>query len=65
MMIDRIAALLDSLTLEDLDRVPPARQRKFAELCRHWQQVVERRLKPKPKSGVLADLSQGKRSESE
>ena len=64
-MIEKAIAFLDNLTLEELDKLPPARQRKFSELCFHWHQLAERRLKPKPKSGVLSDLSQGKRSESE
>jgi hypothetical protein len=63
MMIDRIVALLDGLDSTELDRLPPARQRKFAELCRHWQQVVERRLEKQPKSGILSDLRRGHRQE--
>ena len=62
-MIDKAIAFLDNLTLEVLDKLPPARQRKFAELCRHWQQVVERRLEKQPTSGVLSDLRRGHRQE--
>jgi hypothetical protein len=63
MVIDKIVALLDGLDSTELDRMPPARQRKFAELCRHWMQLAERRLEKKPKSGVLADLRRGHRQE--
>jgi hypothetical protein len=62
-VIERAIAFLEAATLDDLDALPPARQRKFSELCRHWHQTVERRLNP-PKPGVLRDLKDsGTRSE--
>jgi hypothetical protein len=63
MMVEKIVALLDGLTLEEIDKLPPARQRKLSDLCRYWHQIVERRLEKKPKSGVLADLRRGHRQE--
>jgi hypothetical protein len=57
-VIDRAIAFLEAARLEDLDQLPPARQRKFSELCRHWHQTVERRLE-QPKAGVLKDLKEG------
>jgi hypothetical protein len=64
-MIEKTIAFLDTLTLKELEKLPPARMRKFSELCYHWHRMAEHRLEKKPKSGILADLSQGKRSESE
>ena len=72
-MIEKTIALLGTLTLEELDRLAPARQRKFAALCHHWWQLAERRCGDRivadakaalePKGGILRDLKDGKRSE--
>jgi hypothetical protein len=62
-MIEKAIAFLDNLTLEELDRLPPARRQKFSELCYHWHKLAERRLEQQPKSGVLSDLRRGQRQE--
>jgi hypothetical protein len=62
-VIERAIAFLEAATLEDLDQLPPARQRKFQQLCAHWAQVVERRLEPQTKPGILSKLKDGERSE--
>lgn len=62
-MIEKAIAFLDNLTLEELDRLPPARRERFAALCHRWAQLAERRQEKRPKAGVLADLKDGKRSE--
>jgi hypothetical protein len=72
-MIEKTIAFLDNLSLEELDRLAPARRQKFSELCRHWHQLAERRRADRivadakaalePKSGILADLKAGRRSE--
>jgi hypothetical protein len=71
MIVDKITALLDGLNSEELDRLPPARRRKFSELCYHWHQLAERRQEqpmrqnqPPPPShpaaqALLAGLLQG------
>ena len=62
MLIDKAIAFLDNLTLDELDRLPPARRQKFSELCYHWHQLAERRREA-PKDGVLSRLKSGERSE--
>jgi hypothetical protein len=67
MIVDKITALLDGLSSEELDRLPPARLRQFSELCWHWHSLAERRLRPKePKPasvGVLSALRNGERGD--
>jgi hypothetical protein len=73
--IDVVLAGLDAgISLEDLDRLPPAKLRKFAALCGHWQALADarvRKLPPNPdpappssskraSAGVLSDLSDGR-----
>ena len=43
MMIDRIAAMLNELNGEELDKMRPADRRRFASLCHHWWQLAEMR----------------------
>jgi hypothetical protein len=61
---DKIAALFGALTREEVDALPPAERRRFADLCRHWANFAdirpgERRLR----SGVLAQLRRGLRND--
>jgi hypothetical protein len=60
----RITALLDGLTLCQLDLLTPAERQRFGELCRHWHQLAEKPPRPSsPKTGILSDLRQGDRPE--
>ena len=55
----------------DIETLPPAQRRKFAELCRQWADVAEPRShasEPSPTvsppvAGVLLELSRGLRGE--
>jgi hypothetical protein len=72
-MIQKITALLDGLSIEDLDRASPAQRQQFAQRCAHWLKLAERRCADdivegartalEPKSGILRDLKRGQRSE--
>jgi len=56
----KISALLDGLSLEQLNELPPVERRRFAALCRHWHHLADRPQKADPKAGVLADLRDGR-----
>jgi diphthamide synthase subunit DPH2 len=57
---DKIAALMESLRQEDVEAMAPARRERFAFLCSRWANVA--RVRPEPKSGVLASLKSGERA---
>jgi hypothetical protein len=57
----KIAALFAALTQEELDALPPAVRRRFADACRHWADKAEPQPSP-PKEGVLARLHDGERA---
>ena len=59
-MIRQISALLEGLSLSDLDGVAPVRLLRFAQLARHWANLAD---PPEPKVGILADLKHGHRGE--
>jgi hypothetical protein len=61
-LIDQTIAALDSgITLDDLDRLPPATLRRFAALCQHWHLLADARMRPRsPQVGVLAALNDGR-----
>lgn len=60
----RIAALLDGLTLSQLDLLSPVERRRFAELCRRWHELADRSAASCAlKAGVLSDLRDGHRPE--
>ena len=61
---EKIAALFNALTREEVDALPPVERRRFADLCRHWADFAE--IRPRElgsQSGVLADLRRGLRNE--
>jgi hypothetical protein len=61
-MAGKIAALLNTLTLSDLEAMAPTDRRSFAERCRFWAHLVERtRIDTEGGSGILAELRHGYR----
>jgi hypothetical protein len=60
-MAGKIAALLNSLALSDLEAMAPPERRSFAERCRFWVHLVEQKRIDPQCSGVLAELRQGYR----
>lgn len=62
-MIQRIAALLEALTIPDVQAAPPAHRQRFAQFCRFWAEIADPSKPPPPKSGILGDLGNGERSE--
>jgi hypothetical protein len=57
---NKIAALFNALTRDEVDALSPAERRRFADLCRHWADFAD--IRPRsagPRSGVLADLKRG------
>jgi hypothetical protein len=61
-IVDKVSALLDALTPGDVQALPPIQRRRFADLCRHWADLADRR-EDAPKTGVLSDLKSGLRCE--
>lgn len=62
-MIQRIAALLEALTTQDVDAAPPALRSRFAQYCRYWAQIADPSKPPPPKSGILSKLRDGERAD--
>jgi hypothetical protein len=60
-MAGRITALLNTLTLSDVEAMALTDRRSFAERCRFWAHLVERTRTDSEHSGVLAELRQGYR----
>jgi hypothetical protein len=56
---DKLTALFNMLTREDVDAMPPAERRRFADQCRHWAEIAERPQATAPPTGVLYDLGAG------
>ena len=60
-MAGKIAALLNTLALSEVEAMAPTDRRSFAERCRFWAHFVECPRIDLEGSGVLAELSQGYR----
>ena len=61
---EKIVALFNALTREEVDALPPAERRRFADVCRHWADFADIRPRElRSQSGVLADLRRGLRNE--
>jgi hypothetical protein len=56
---EKVAALFAVLTREEVDAMPPAERRRFADQCRHWAEIAERPQATAPSTGVLFDLGAG------
>jgi hypothetical protein len=59
--IEQTIALLEGITRDEVEVLPPARRRLLADRCRHLAQLAEPHLEPK--AGVLAALKDGARAE--
>jgi hypothetical protein len=63
-VVEKTIALLGGLNPADLQRLPPAQRRRFADMCRHLADMAEPRTYPAvPKAGVLFDLQSRGRDE--
>jgi hypothetical protein len=60
-MAGKIAALLNTLTLSDVEAMALTDRRRFVECCRFWAHLVERSRIDSEGSGVLAELRHGYR----
>ena len=58
-VIQKTVALLTHLTEANVQSLPPAERRRFADILKHWASVADR---PAPKAGVLLDLKNGVRA---
>jgi hypothetical protein len=61
-VIEKTVALLGVLTPNDVQALPPAKRRHFADMCKYLANLAEPRPAP-PKTGILSDLRQGYRYE--
>jgi hypothetical protein len=72
-LASHIIALFDTLTIDDIEALPPAHLRRFSALCSHWHVLAERQL-PQPRlgprrngerisDGVLHELRRRERNE--
>jgi hypothetical protein len=61
----KIAGLIEALRLEPdaFATMPPAERQRLAQVCRFIADKAEPPKADAPKSGVLLDLKQGRRSE--
>ena len=72
-MIEKVIALLDNLDAGELQQLPPARLRRYADQLYRWHVLAETaaggkpfaavRHREQPKSGVLSKLRDGERSD--
>jgi hypothetical protein len=62
-MIQRLAALMEALTTQDVEATPPALRRRFAQLSRYWAEIADPSKRPPPKSGIFSKLRDGERSD--
>jgi hypothetical protein len=61
-VLSKAYALLNTADPRELDAMPPAEQRRFADLMWQWQRLAERRLQKTPNAGVRAQLADGERA---
>ena len=63
-VVEKTIALLGGLNPADLQTLPPAQRRRFADMCRHLADMAEpRAYQAVPKTGVLFDLQSRRRDE--
>jgi hypothetical protein len=56
---DKVTALLTALTPADVQALPPAQRRRFADLCRHWAALAEQKVPPL-KAAFITELEDGR-----
>jgi len=61
-VIEKTIALLGGINPADVQALPPAQRRRFADICKHWATLAERPGDSKRK-GVLSDLQLRRRDE--
>jgi hypothetical protein len=59
---EKAAALLEAITREEVDAMPPAARRRFAALARRAAEMADPPPET-PKAGILSDLRRGIRAE--
>jgi hypothetical protein len=62
-VIEKTIALLGGITPADVQALPPAQRRRFADICKHWANLAERPGDGVRKVGVLSDLQSRRRDE--
>jgi hypothetical protein len=63
-VVEKTIALLGGLSPADLQALPPAQRRRFADMCRHLADMAEpRAYQAMAKTGVLFDLQSRRRDE--
>jgi hypothetical protein len=66
-VIEKTIALLGGLSPADVQALPPAQRRRFADMCKHWANLAERHGDRHGdtgrKVGVLSDLQSRRRDE--
>jgi hypothetical protein len=62
-VLEKTIALLGGINPADVQALPPAQRRRFADICKHWATLAERPGDSKRKSGVLSDLQLRRRDE--
>jgi hypothetical protein len=66
LIASKIVSLLGKLSRQDIDELPPIERQRFAQLCRHWAAIADRRADEhlqRQQGGVLGDLGRGQRGE--
>lgn len=65
-VVDKIIALMDTLTVAGVNSLPPIRRQQFAQMCRHWAKIADPPTQAAPgtfpKAGIIAELLNGERS---
>lgn len=56
---EKAVALLSVLSPSDVQSLPPAKRRQFADICRYLASIAEPPRAP-PKAGILHDLRFGR-----
>ena len=62
-VIEKTIALLGGINPADVQALPPAQRRRFADICKHWATLAERPRDSVRKVGVLSDLQARRRDE--